>query len=126
MKHLIRVSLAAVLLTSGVGAQAACVYPQAPKNIPNGATATKEQMLEAQAKVQEYSSAVQDTYLPCLDTELAEQVAALDPADPERAQKELALKSMQAKKHNAALDELTALAGRWSEEIKAFNVASKK
>jgi hypothetical protein len=126
MKHLIRVSLAAVLLTSGVAAQAACVYPQAPKNIPNGATATKEQMLEAQAKVKEYSSAVQDTYLPCLDTELAEQVAALDPADPERAQKELALKSMQAKKHNAALDELNALAAQWSEEIKDFNAAGKK
>jgi len=126
MKHLIRVSLAAVLLTSGVTAQAACVYPQAPKNIPNGATATKEQMLEAQAKVKEYSSAVQDTYLPCLDTELAEQVAALDPADPERAQKELALKSMQAKKHNAALDELNALAAQWSEEIKDFNAAGKK
>ncbi len=126
MKHLIRATLAAMLLASGVTAQAACVYPQAPQNIPNGATATKEQMLEAQAKVKEYSSAVQDTYLPCLDTELAAQVAALDAADPERSQKELALKSIQAKKHNAALDELTALAARWSDEIKDFNAASKK
>jgi hypothetical protein len=126
MKHLLRATLALVLLVSGIAAQAACVYPQAPRNIPNGATAAKEQMLEAQATVKEYSSAVQDTYLPCLDTELAAQVASLDPADPERAQKEIALKSMQAKKHNAALDELTALAARWGEEIKAFNAASKK
>jgi hypothetical protein len=126
MKHLIRATLAALLLALGVTAQAACVYPQAPQNIPNGATATKEQMLEAQAKIKEYSSAVQDTYLPCLDTELAAQVAALDAADPERSQKELALKSIQAKKHNAALDELSALAARWSDEIKDFNAASKK
>jgi len=126
MKLPIRACLATVLLASAVTVQAACVYPQAPQNIPNGATATKEQMLEAQANVKEYSSAVQETYLPCLDTELAAQIAALDPVDPEYAQKEIALKSMQAKKHNAALDELTALAGRWSEEIKAFNVASKK
>jgi len=126
MKLPIRITLAAVLLASGVAAHAACVYPQAPQNIPNGATATKEQMLAAQATIKEYSKAVQDVYLPCLDTELAAQVAALDPADPEHAQKELALKSMQAKKHNAALDELTAIAGRWSEEIKAFNDASKK
>ena len=126
MMNLIRATLAAVLLASGVAAQAACVYPQAPQGIPNGATATKEQMLEAQAKVKEYSSAVQDTYLPCLDTELAAQIAALDPSDPEHAQKELALKSMQAKKHNAALDELTALAARWSEERKAFLDANKK
>ena len=126
MKHLIRATFAVLLLASGVTAQAACVYPQAPQNIPNGATATKQQMLEAQAKIKEYSSAVQDTYLTCLDTELAAQVAALDPADPERSQKELALKSIQAKKHNAAIDELTALAARWSEEIKDFNAASKK
>jgi hypothetical protein len=126
MKLPIRIILAAVLLASGFSAHAACVYPQAPQNIPNGATATKDQMLAAQATIKEYSKAVQDVYLPCLDTELAAQIAALDPADPEHAQKELALKSMQAKKHNAALDELTAIAGRWSEEIKAFNDASKK
>ena len=126
MLFLTRATLAAVLLVTGIAAQAACIYPQAPKNLPNGATATKEQMLEAQASVKEYSSAVQETYLPCLETELEAQIAALDPADPERAQKELALKSMQAKKHNAALDELTALAARGSDEIKAFNAASKK
>jgi hypothetical protein len=126
MKLPIRITLAAILVASGFAAHAACVYPQAPQNIPNGATATKDQMLAAQATIKEYSKAVQDTYLPCLDTELAAQIAALDPADPEHAQKELALKSMQAKKHNAALDELTAIAGRWSEEIKAFNDASKK
>jgi hypothetical protein len=126
MKLPIRIFLAAVLLTSGLTAHAACVYPQAPQDIPNGAAATKEQMLAAQGAVKEYSKAVQDTYLPCLDTELAAQIGALDPADPEHAQKQLALQSMQAKKHNAALDELTALAGRWSEEIKAFNDASKK
>ncbi len=126
MNFPMRACLATLLLASAVTARAACVYPQAPQDIPNGATATKEQMLAAQAKVKEYSSAVQDTYLTCLDTELAAQVAALDPADPERAQKELTLQSMQAKKHNAALDELTALAARWSEEIKAFNTASKK
>lgn len=126
MKHLIRASLAAVLLAAGATVHAACVYPQAPNSIPNGATSTKEQMLQAQGVIKQYSSDVQDTYLPCLDTELAEQVAALDPADPQRAQKEAALKSMQVKKHNAALDELTALAARWSEEIKAYNAAKKK
>jgi len=126
MKHLIHASLAALLLASGGAAHAACVYPQAPKAIPNGAAATKEQMLEAQVSIKQYSSAVQETYLPCLDTELAEQIAALDPADPQRAQKEAALKSMQVKKHNAAIDELTAVAARWNEETKAYTEAHKK
>ena len=83
-------------------------------------------MLAAQTQIKEYSKNVQDVYLPCLEQERIAAEAALDPADPQLAQKKVALQAMEAKKHNAALDELTAIAGRWSEEIKAFNDASKK
>ena len=126
MKFATRLAVATALLVAGVAAHAACVYPQAPQDIPNGATATKDQMLAAQAKIKEYSKSVQEVYLPCLESERKAAEAALDPSDPELAQKKLALQSLEAKKHNAALDELTAVAGRWSEEIKAFNDASKK
>jgi hypothetical protein len=83
-------------------------------------------MLAAQGTVKEYSKAVQETYLPCLEQEKGTTIAALDAADPEYAQKKLAIETVQAKKHNAALDELTALATRWSEEIKAYTAAQKK
>ena len=126
MKLSTRISLVAVLLASGVSAQAACVYPQAPQGLPNGASATKEQMLAAQGTVKEYSKAVQETYLPCLEQEKGTTIAALDATDPEYAQKKTAIETVQAKKHNAALDELTALAARWSEEIKAYTAAQKK
>ena len=114
------------LLLAGVGARAACVYPQAPQNLPNGGKATKEEMLAAQAQVKEYKSAVEQTYLPCLEQEKTESIAALDSADPEYAAKKTAIESMNAKKHNAAIDELQATAARWSEELKAFSAASKK
>ena len=126
MKLSTRISLVAVLLASGVAAHAACTYPQAPQNLPNGASATKEQMLAAQTTIKEYSKAVQDTYLPCLEQEKNTTVAGLDAADPQYAQKKTAIEAVQAKKHNAALDELTALAARWSEEIKAFTAAQTK
>ena len=126
MKFSTRISLVAVLLASGVSAQAACVYPQAPQDLPNGASATKEQMLAAQGTVKEYSKAVQETYLPCLEQEKGTTIAALDATDPEYAQKKLAIETVQTKKHNAALDELTALATRWREEIKAYTAAQKK
>ena len=126
MKISTRISLVAVLLVSGVSAQADCVYKEAPKDLPNGATSTKEQMLAAQGTVKEYSKAVQETYLPCLEQEKGTTIAALDATDPEYAQKKLAIETVQAKKHNAALDELTALATRWSEEIKAYTAAQKK
>ena len=126
MKLSTRLGFATVLFALGSAAHAACVYPQAPQNLPNGATSTKDQMMAAQAQVKEYANAVQNVYLACLEKEKQDAVSLLDPADPEYAQKKLALESIQAKKHNAALDELTAVAGRWSEEIKAFNNASKQ
>jgi hypothetical protein len=115
-----------VLMALGASAQAACVYPQAPKSLPNGSRATKEQMLAAQTEVKAYSKEVQEVYLPCLDKEKDEQVAALDNMDPDYTARKAAIEAMQVKKHNAALDELTALANSWGQELKAFNDAQKK
>lgn len=126
MKVSTHAAIVTLLVASGTSAHAACVYPQAPQNFPNGATATKDQMLEAQGAVKEYSKSVQEVYLPCLEQEKNEAVAALDPNDPEYAQKKGAIEAMQAKKHNAALDELQAVAGHWSEEIKAFQAQAKQ
>jgi hypothetical protein len=126
MKLSTRLSLIAVLLASGAAANAACVYPQAPQQFPNGATATKEQMLAVQASVKEYQKAVEGVYLPCLDKEKSDATAALNPSDPEYAQKKAALDEVHAKKNNAAIDELQAVATRFNEEIKAYSAAQKK
>jgi hypothetical protein len=69
---------------------------------------------------------VQDVYLPCLDKDKADAIAALDPAAADYAAQKQAIENMHAKKHNAALDELQATAGRWSEELKAFKAAGEK
>ncbi len=115
-----------LLLAASAVAEAACVYPQSPQSLPNGAQATKEQMLEAQGQVKEYSKAVQEVYLPCLEQEKSEAIAALDNMDPEFTAKRDSIDSIHAKKHNAALDELTALANRWNVERKAFSAAQAK
>jgi len=126
MKLLTAVAAIPLLLALGAAADAACIYPQAPQTFPNGASATKEEMLAAQATVKEYAKAVQEVYLPCLEQEQNDTIAALDPADPEFAQKKLSAESIHAKKHNAALDELQAVAARWGEEKKAFEAKSAK
>jgi hypothetical protein len=115
-----------LLLALGAGAHAACVYPQAPQALPNGGQATKEDMLAAQAQVKEYSKTVQEVYLPCLESEKNESLGALDNMDPEYTQKKANIESVHAKKHNAALDELQAVADRWSVELKAYSAAQKK
>jgi len=124
MKHLPFV-VALPLLLAVNAARADCVYPQAPQTMPNGAQATKDQMVAAQTEIKEYSKAVQEVYLPCLEKEKNDSISALDPADPEYAAKKNALESIQVKKHNAALDELQAVADRWNTERKAFAAAQK-
>lgn len=126
MKLSTRLYLISVLAVFGVSAQAACVYPQAPQSLPNGATATKEQMLAGQTSVKEYQKGVEGTYLPCLDQEKAAAIAALDTTDPEYAQKKQSIEVLHGKKNNAAIDELQAVASRWNEEIKAYQTAQKK
>jgi hypothetical protein len=125
MKLVTRLLAVPVLMALGAPAQAACVYPQAPTSLPNGSKATKEEMLAAQTEVKAYSKEVQEVYLPCLDKEKDEQVAALDSMDPDYTAKKVAIEAMQVKKHNAALDELTALANNWGQELKAFSAAQK-
>jgi len=126
MKRTLSLFALPLLLAVSAGAQADCVYPQAPQNLPNGGKSNKDEMLTAQGQVKQYSKDVQETYLPCLEAEKVASIAALDSMDPEYTNRKAAIEEMHAKKHNAALDELTALADRWSQELKAYNAAQKK
>jgi len=84
-------------------------------------------MLTAQTAVKTYSTEVQEVYLGCLEKEKNDAIAALDSSDAEAyAQKKAAIEDIHAKKHNAAVDELSAIAARWSDEIKAFNAKGKE
>jgi hypothetical protein len=127
MKMLTALVFAPALLALSAAAQAAsCVYPQAPQALPNGAKATKDEMLAAQGLVKEYAKNVQETYLVCLDKDKEEQIAALNPTDPELATKTASIEAIHAKKYNSALDELQALVDRWNAEKKAFGAQAAK
>ena len=108
------------LLALCATAEAACVYPQTPQALPNGNSATKEDMLAAQGLVKEYVKSVQETYLPCLEKEKADATSALDNMDPEFTARKASIDAIHAKKHNAALDELQVFVDRWNAEKKAY------
>lgn len=120
MKISTAVAIVPFLLALCATAEAACVYPQAPQALPNGTSATKEEMLAAQGLVKEYVRSVQETYLPCLEKEKGDSIAALDNMDPEFTAKKASIDAIHAKKHNAALDELQVFVDRWNAEKKAY------
>ncbi|HEY7640075.1 MAG TPA: hypothetical protein VH814_10150, partial [Steroidobacteraceae bacterium] len=62
-------------------AHAECNYPKEPGNLPDGNTATQEQMVAGMNAVKEYNAAV-TAYLSCLEQEMNARVEAAGPDAP--------------------------------------------
>jgi hypothetical protein len=109
-------------LTAGT-AYADCPYPPAPAKIPDGATATMEDMLAGQKAVQSYDKAITD-YVTCIDKELKDSIAkAGDKLKPEQ---KADMEKVEAQKHNAAIDQEQSVAYRFNEQVKAFKARTDK
>lgn len=85
-------------------ANANCRLPPAPSKIPDGATASLQQMVTAMQTVQEYNHDVQ-TYLQCLKFEVRQSQLT------DQAQMSL---------HNAALAELKQIATEFNRQVRVF------
>jgi hypothetical protein len=115
--------MAAVAALGAGQAFGACNYPKAPENLPDGSTATEAEMIAAQKLVRAYDSDI-NTYLACIKKE-HEELMARDGGKMTSEQKE-EQEHMQVQKHNAAIDELEAVAGRFNEQVKVFKSKGKK
>jgi hypothetical protein len=94
----------------------ACQYPSRPDTLPNGATASKEEMIEGVKTINTYQTAM-DEYLTCIE---ADYVVALQgiPSDDKKARKQR--KEMFNKKYNAAVDEQTLWVEEFNTQIRAY------
>lgn len=112
---------AGMLAMGSAGAE--CVYPKAPTSMPDGATATEEQMVSGMKAVKQYNSEV-TAYLSCLEMEMNARIEAAG-ADAPADQVEQ-IKAIHTKRHNAAVEELEAHAARFNEQVKAYKSRDKK
>lgn len=103
-------------------ADAACIYPRAPEALPDGRTATYDEMVAGQAAVKGFDADV-TAYNVCLQMEM-ETLLANNPEFDEARRGEIA--AMYIKKNNAAVDEVQALADRFNEQLRAFKERNKK
>ena len=99
---------AAAACCFSLAANADCVLPPAPSKIPDGSTATQQEMVTAMNTMKEYNGDV-DTYTKCLEFEAKQN--RLSHADEERM-------------HNAAVDTLQKVAAKFNEQVRTFK--SKK
>jgi hypothetical protein len=122
MKALPAMALGATFLSGA--AYADCTYPPAPTKLPDGASATLEEMVAGQKTVKEYDKAIKE-YVDCIDKEVDDKIKAGDKLKPEQ---KADMQKVEAQKHNAAIDQLQSVADRFNEQVKVFKTknADKK
>lgn len=108
---------------SAAHAEGTCTYPRAPDAIPDGKTATKEQMIAAKNDVARYNTEM-NAYLDCIKAEI-DAATPKDPSKltPDQKKKVDEQQKILTQKNNAAVDELQANVGHFNEELKAYKAA---
>ncbi len=101
----------------------ACGAPAAPSEVPDGATATREQMVAAHATVQAFDQAT-TIYTQCLDT-TAYQAAVQFKAVATTADTQT-LSALQTQLHNDAIDRDQSLANRFNAQLRLFKARAPK
>ena len=119
MKTLTTIAAAATLSLLAAASHAACTLEAEPV-IPDGKTATLDQMKATQAAVKAYGN----DYRACLDSEAAAANAAA-PKD-ETADAKNARAAATASAYNASIDKQTALAAKFNDAVKAYKAAQAK
>jgi hypothetical protein len=100
---------------------ATCSYPKAPEKMPDGNTATLEEMLAAKKSVDGYNKEM-EAYLSCIKLEHDEAMARDAATLTEEQKKDM--EKRQVQKNNAAVDELEQVAGRLNEQIRIWKAKS--
>ena len=98
----------AVAYAVSLTAQADCVLPPAPSKIPDGKTASEQEMVTAMQTLKEYNGDV-DTYLKCLEFEAKQN--RLSSTEQERM-------------HNTAVDTLQKVASKFNEQVRTYKSKS--
>ena len=115
--------IAAIAALSAAPVYADCSYPPAPDKIPDGNTATLEEMVAAQKAVKEYDKAI-NAYVACIQLERSDKVAQVaKPGEKPTAEQKKAIDEMErveVQKHNAAIDQLHSVADRFNEQVKVY------
>jgi hypothetical protein len=116
-------AIAAVAALSAGPVYADCSYPTPPDRLPDGNTATLEQMVTAQKAVKEYDKAI-NAYIACIQLEHNDAMAKIakpgEKPTPEEKKNMDDMERVEVQKHNAAIDQLQSVADRFNEQVKVY------
>ena len=98
----------------------ACDYPQRV-DMPDGATATKDEMIAGQKSVKQYMADM-DTYLACIEADEAQAVIELGEIDEDTSRQRA---EMFNKKYNAAVEEMNLVAEEFNIQVRTYKARPK-
>ena len=113
--NIITRSLITVVFTLSAPLALACDYPQRV-GVPDGATATKEQMIEGQRGIKAYIASMEE-YLACIEAAEQDTVAGIDATDEATKQQRI---EMFNKKYNAAVEEMNLVAEEFNVQVRTY------
>jgi hypothetical protein len=102
-RHISTAMLLALALAAG-GVHADCVLPPPPSKVPDGISASEQEMMSAMQTLKEYDGDV-NSYLKCLEFEGRQNRLRTDERES---------------KHNAAVAQLEKIASKFNEQVRAF------
>ncbi len=114
MKNFIKL-ICNISVLFGVQSALACDYPDRV-NVPNGTTATKDDMLQGQRGVKRFVTDM-EVYLECIVEEEKTARATIEEISAEDEQER---EDLLSKKYNAAVDEMERLAAQFNVEVQAY------
>jgi hypothetical protein len=114
MKALFAISALAALAGP---AYADCSYPPPPAKIPDGNTATMQEMLDGKNAVTQYNKDI-NAYVACI--KLEHETAVTTAGDKLTPQQKTDMEKIEVQKNNAAVDQLQSVADRFNEQIRIY------
>jgi hypothetical protein len=121
MKFLIATAALAILTAGPVHAD--CPYPAPPDKIPDGNTASLDEMVTVKKAVAAYDSAI-SVYLDCIKQEHEDAVAK--GGDKLSDKQKADLDHMETQRHNAAVAQLQSIADRFNEQVRIYKAKNAK
>ena len=121
MKALIAAAALAALMAGSVHAD--CPYPAPPEKIPDGNTASLNEMVAVKKQIADYDSAI-GVYLDCIKQEHEDAVAKAGDKLTEKQKEDL--EHMETSRHNAAVAQLQGIADHFNEQVRVYKAKNAK
>ena len=94
-----------------------CSYPPPPAKLPDGNTATMQEMLDGKNAVTQYNKDI-NAYVACI--KLEHETAVTTAGDKLTPQQKTDMEKIEVQKNNAAVDQLQSVADRFNEQIRIY------